>query len=100
MTGGTLTLSGNLGVCNDSNNNPGYISLTGGTLTANSATVGRTEANNGGTIQTAGSATRGIYVNGGTLNITTTLGLGVASNATSSPNMRVDSGSVTVGGQV
>jgi fibronectin-binding autotransporter adhesin len=97
---GTLNVSGGvLAIANDNGNNTGYIAITSGTVTANSATVGRNGTNNGGSIITGGIATNsGIYVNGGTLNIATTLGIGTNTSTNSSASMRMDSGIVTVGG--
>src|SRR5262249_33967838 len=48
----------------------------------------------------AGSNSTGLFVNGGTLNITTTLALDTSNSSASasSANMRIDSGNVTVGG--
>src|SRR5262249_44705316 len=77
----------------------GLLQISGGTVNAGSVTVGRTNLNNGTTVQTAGQTNRGILVSGGTLNVTNTLVLGPGTGTASSPNMRVDSGSVTVGGQ-
>ena len=101
LTSGSITVTGNLGVTNDGNNNPGLVSITGGTLTANSVTVNRTNQTAiTGVNTTGGSTTLGLYVNGGTLNVTTTLGIGVGNGSAqaSTPNMRIDSGTVNVGG--
>jgi hypothetical protein len=73
------------------------ISLVSGTLTAVSASIGRDGDNLGGTAPTAGTTTDGIYVDGATVTIATTLGDGSTGN-NSSAQMRVDAGSVTVGG--
>ncbi len=101
MTAGSVTLSGNLGVNQDTNGsgNTGLVSLTGGTLSANSVTIDRSSSNYGGTVQLVGSAGTGLYVNGATLTIATTLTFGdLGSRSFSSADMRIDSGSVTVGG--
>jgi autotransporter-associated beta strand protein len=98
ISSGTINVTNTLAVNNDSVNLVGLLLINGGTVNAGSVTLGRTNLNNGTTVQTAGQTNRGIYVNGGALNITNTLVLGPNTNAASSPNMRIDSGSVTVGG--
>jgi rhamnogalacturonan endolyase len=98
--GGTITLTGALAVCSNNGNNNGLLDITSGTLNANSVTIGR-DTNLGGTAFTsaisAGTVT-GIYINGGALNITNTLQFNNGAGTNSSSNMRMDSGSVTVGG--
>jgi autotransporter-associated beta strand protein len=94
---GTITISGALDSNTNQGDTDGVVSLLGGTLTANSASIGRDGANLGGTAPTAGATTDGIYVDGATVNIATTLGDGSTAN-NSSAQMRVDAGSVTVGG--
>jgi autotransporter-associated beta strand protein len=80
-------------------NATGYLSITSGTVTAGSVTINRTGVNDGATIITSGaSTTSGIYLNGGTLNVLTTLGIGTNPSSNSSANMRMDAGAVTVGG--
>jgi autotransporter-associated beta strand protein len=100
MTAGNLTLTGNLAVNLDTTGsaNSGLVSLGGGTLSANSVTIDRSGSNYGVTAQTLGSTGTGLYVNGATLAIATTLTLGDLSASNSSADMRMDSGSVTVGG--
>jgi autotransporter-associated beta strand protein len=94
-----VTLSGGLYLNTNNGVAGGVIDITSGTVTANSAQDGRDGLNYGTTFQTAGSTVDGFYVNGGTLNITTTLNLGgnTTSNQ-SSASFRQDSGSTTVGG--
>ena len=95
---GAITVAGNLAIDNNNQNGTGYLSLTSGTVTANSATIGRTSTVNSALVTGGVSTTSGIYVNGGTLNVATTLGIGNSTATNSSANMRVDAGSVTVGG--
>jgi autotransporter-associated beta strand protein len=102
VSGGTLNLGSGALLMNDNDgDNPGLLSLTGGTVTAGSVTVGRDGLNYGQTVQLAGSTTDGVYVNGGTLNDAGTLNLGTITGAhetNSSVSMRLDTGSVTVAG--
>jgi autotransporter-associated beta strand protein len=97
LSGGSINLSGTLAVDNDNDDDQGVVTITGGILNAASATVGRTGQNNGQTIQTAGSTSQGIYVDGGTLNLTGALSIGTG-NVESSPNVRLDAGGINVGG--
>jgi autotransporter-associated beta strand protein len=101
MTGNSsVTISGNLSVNAGNTDLGNLVALTSGTLTANSATIGRGGDNEGGAILTAptADASNGLYVNGATLNIATTLNIGNTSLSTS--EMRIDSGSVTTGSTV
>jgi autotransporter-associated beta strand protein len=98
LTGhGTISLTGNLAVNGNNSDDEGLVSLVSGTVTANSVTIGRDGDDLGGTAPTAGSTTDGLYIDGATLNISATLGDGSTAN-NSSAQMRVDAGSVTVGG--
>ena len=75
------------------------MSITGGTVSASSINVGRSNLID--TTQPAtGSTTQGIYVNGGVLNVAGVLNLAGNDLTNSSVSMRIDSGSVTVGGAV
>jgi autotransporter-associated beta strand protein len=100
---GTVALTGALAVNENNADNNGTATLTSGTLTAASASIGRDGANLGGTALTAGTTTDGLYVNGATV-IIGTPGTGALTDGgtsgafSSSSNMRVDAGSVTVGG--
>jgi autotransporter-associated beta strand protein len=100
LTAGNVTLTGNLGVNVDTNGSgdSSLVSLTGGTLSANTVTIDRSNTNYGSTPQVIGSSGTGLYVNGATLTIASTLTLGDLSRSLSSADMRIDSGSVTVGG--
>ncbi|MGA2052570.1 MAG: autotransporter-associated beta strand repeat-containing protein, partial [Opitutales bacterium] len=99
FSSGTISLSGALGVNADNDDSDGVVSLAGGTLAAASATIGRDGDNLGSTAPTAGSTTDGLYVDGATVAIATTLGVGYFNGAeNSSGQMRIDAGSVTVGG--
>jgi len=94
-----VTSTGNLGANANNANANGEIAITSGTVTANTASVGRDSTTLGTTLPVAGSTTTGMYVNGGTLNIASTLSVGgTTSVENSSAEMRVDAGSVTVGG--
>ncbi len=93
---GSANYSGALGM-DLGNNNDSVITVSGGTLTANSLTLGRTSLNNGSQ-PTTGSTTVGLYVNGGAVIITNNLEMGNTSSGNSSVNARIDTGSVTVGG--
>jgi autotransporter-associated beta strand protein len=92
-----ISLSGVLAVNEDNNDDTGLVSLIHGTVTANSVTIGRDGDNLGATAPTAGSTGDGLYVDGATVSIATTLADGGTWNNSSS-QMRVDAGSVTVGG--
>ena len=95
---GTTTFSGGLQTdLGSSVNSPDLISVTGGTLTASSLALGRTSTSTT-TQPSTGSTTTGLYVNGGAVNITGNLNAGTVANANSTVNVRVDSGSLTVGG--
>jgi autotransporter-associated beta strand protein len=95
---GTTNISGALAVNAANGTNAGLVSITGGTVTAGSITVGRTGNNYAGNIQYAASNTNGLYINGGTLIDNGTLGIGTSTATQSSAEMRIDSGSVTVAG--
>jgi autotransporter-associated beta strand protein len=98
LTGnGSISISGALSANGSNTDSPGVISLVSGSLTAGSAIIGRDSANDSTTLPTAGSTTDGIYVDGATVNITNTLGIGT-NGANSTAQMREDAGSVTVGG--
>jgi autotransporter-associated beta strand protein len=98
--GGSINVStGVLAADNDNTSGgygTGYLSIVNGTVTANSATIGRTTQSLTAIVTNGATTTQGIYVNGGTLNIATTLGIGTTTN--SSATMRMDAGSTTVGG--
>jgi len=81
----------------------GAFTLTSGTVTAASVTVGRDGDNLGGAFITTGaSTTDGLYINGGALNVGTLSVPGTLSdggtNSNSSTQMRMDAGAVTVTG--
>jgi autotransporter-associated beta strand protein len=99
LTGnGTISVSGAFSVNGNDSDDEGLVSLVSGTVTANSVSIGRDGDNLGGTAPTAGPTTDGLYVDGATVNIATTLGVGGANTGASSAEMRMDAGSVTVGG--
>jgi autotransporter-associated beta strand protein len=76
-----------------------FIGVTGGSLTAASLALGRTGLNYGAQ-PAAGDTGSGLYINGGDVNITGNLNMGIVSAAQSSVNVRMDGGSLTVGGAV
>ncbi|HEV2693408.1 MAG TPA: autotransporter-associated beta strand repeat-containing protein, partial [Verrucomicrobiae bacterium] len=79
--------------------NADLISVFGGTLNASSITLGRTGL--GLTTQpTTGNTANGLYVNGGTVNLSSNLNVTTIANgnANSTVNARVDSGTLNVGG--
>ncbi|MGC3989932.1 MAG: autotransporter-associated beta strand repeat-containing protein [Chthoniobacteraceae bacterium] len=100
LNSGSITLSGALSLNSGTSEQStgGSVRLLGGTTTVNSVAIGRTGDNFGTTIQTSTPTNDDLYVNGGTLNITTTLGIGTASGTNSSAVFHLDSGTVTVGG--
>jgi len=98
LSSGSASFTGNVAF-SDNGNNATELQITGGTLTANSMTSGRTALSFTAQPTAGQTTTNGIYIAGGTLNINTTLGVGgTSAAANSSTSMRLDSGSVTVGG--
>ena len=103
VTSGLVVASGtanfNAGLANETGSSSGnpFISVTGGTLNASSITLSR-----GGLSITSrpanGQTANGLYVNGGTVNVTGALGIGSISGSNSSVSARIDSGTVNVGG--
>ena len=97
LVGGTASFNG--GLANETSNSSGnpFVSVTGGTLNASSISLSR-----GGlsltTEPTSGQTANGLYINGGSVNVTGTLGIGAISGANSSVSARIDAGSLTVGG--
>ncbi|HVM46536.1 MAG TPA: autotransporter-associated beta strand repeat-containing protein [Candidatus Acidoferrum sp.] len=94
ISSGSATFNGGLNVVNNQNN-AGLISVTGGSLTASSLQLTRFNSYSA-TQPTAGYTTDGLYVNGGTVNVTGNLTMLQSEN--SSISARIDSGSLTVGG--
>jgi autotransporter-associated beta strand protein len=95
--GSTISVAGALQVNGNNGDDNGVIVLVSGTFTANSATIGRDGDNLGSSPVTAGSTTDGLYVDGATVTIATSLDDGSTAN-NSSAQMRVDAGTVIVGG--
>jgi autotransporter-associated beta strand protein len=103
VSAGLVVASGtanfNAGLANETGSSSGnpFISVTGGTLNASSITLSR-----GGLSITSrpanGQTANGLYVNGGTVNVTGALGIGSISGSNSSVSARIDSGTVNVGG--
>lgn len=96
VNSGTAAFTG--GIFATGNQNSAYlIALNGGTVSAGSVTLGR--SNQSITLEpTAGSATQGLYVNGADLTITGDLAATNLSSPNSTVNVRMDAGSITVGG--
>ncbi len=94
LTSGSATISGAFNVDGNNGNNTGLASLSGGVMTVGSLSIGR-DSKSMGTAPVAEN-TDGLYVHGATLNVTGALNDGVG--ATSSANMDLGSGTVTVGG--
>jgi rhamnogalacturonan endolyase len=98
--GGSITVDGLFSAEADNGNSNGLVEITNGTLTANAMTIGR-DTNLGATAPTAaisqGTST-GVYINGGALNINTSLEFSNGAGTNSSSTLRMDSGFVTVGG--
>jgi autotransporter-associated beta strand protein len=98
LSGGTASFSGNVSFSTDNGNNANYMALTNGTFNASSFSAGRTSLSFTTQPATGQATSLGVYVNGATMNITNTLGIGTPSGANSSASMRVDKGAVNVGG--
>ncbi|HBE22896.1 MAG TPA: hypothetical protein DDW21_05545 [Verrucomicrobiales bacterium] len=96
VNSGTAAFTG--GIFATGNQNSAYlIALNGGTVSAGSVTLGR--SNQSITLEpTAGSATQGLYVNGADLTITGDLSATTLTTPNSTVNVRMDAGSITVGG--
>lgn len=96
VSGGTATFGGGIVTEFNVSSGGGRVAVTGtGTLNTTSMSFGR------GSLQynaepTAGDTTKGLYVNGGTANLTGTLTLGGGEN--SSVNCRMDAGILNVAG--
>jgi autotransporter-associated beta strand protein len=99
VSGGSATYLGSLNSTVNSGTAGYLIASTGGTLTAGSMAIGRSGLNFGSQ-PAAGSTTIGLYVNGGAVNIITNLNMSTSGNANSSVSARIDSGSLTVGGNL
>ncbi|HZZ26556.1 MAG TPA: autotransporter-associated beta strand repeat-containing protein [Pirellulales bacterium] len=101
VAGGVLNVSGLLRVASDNVNQPSGLFITnGGAVTANAVNIGRTNQSVTSVTTTGGSTTQGIDVNGGSLTVTTTITLTNGTGSASTPNMRIDSGTVTAGGAI
>ena len=101
VAAGTANFQG--GIITESSNasNESFIHVTGGTLNTASVTLSRGSLIISSTAApTAGQTANGLYVNGGTVNITGALDIGTGSGANSSVSSRLDAGSLTVGGPV
>jgi len=97
VSGGTANF--NAGLANETGSSAGNpnVAVTGGVLNASSISLSR-----GGLSITSepgtGQTGNGLYVNGGSVNVTGNLGIGAISGSNSSVSARIDSGALTVGG--
>jgi len=99
LSGGTASFAGNVYFSADNGNNANYMNLASGTLDAGSFSSGRTSLSLTTQPATGQATSQGIYVNGATLNVTNTLGVGGAtSSGNSSSSLRMDAGAINVGG--
>ena len=101
QSAGTSAFSGNVTFCADNGNNADLMQITGGVLDASNLLSGRCNLVFSGGAPTSGQVTtEGIYVNApATVNITNLLDVGgYNSSGNSSASMRMDGGSVNVGG--
>ena len=101
LSGGTASFSGSVTFSADNGNNGNLFAVTGGVLDAGSLASGRTALSLALATQptTGQTTTEGIYVNGGTVNVTNTLHIGgYNSGGNSSASLRLDSGAINVGG--
>jgi fibronectin-binding autotransporter adhesin len=98
-SGAILSATGTMAINENNADLNGLLAISGGTVTANSITVGRDGTNDGATLPMTGGTADGIYVSAGTLSVATTLSVGTAASAeNSTANFRMDGGTVTVGG--
>jgi fibronectin-binding autotransporter adhesin len=95
---GSANFAGGLN-SNGNANQQGLIQVDGGTLTAASMQLGRT-AQSITAEPAAGSNANGLVVNGGDVDIAGALNMGTVSAANSTVNVRIDSGSLDIGGPV
>jgi len=100
LSGGTASFTNNVAFSADNGNNANLMQLTGGSLNANTFTSGRCNLSLTAQPTSGQVTTEGIYVNStAVVTITNTLGIGGASSsANSSTSMRMDGGTVNVGG--
>lgn len=96
VTAGSTTITGAVALNAGNGDGTGLTTISGGTFTAGSLTIGRDSQNFNGTLQTTANITHGLYVNGGTLVDNGALDVGSGGNSTA--NMTVASGTATVTG--
>jgi len=96
VTAGATTITGAVALNAGNGDGTGLTTVSGGTLTTGSLTIGRDSENFNGTLQTGANTAHGLYVNGGTLVDNGALGVGSGGNSTA--NMTVASGTATVTG--
>ncbi|MGH8023722.1 MAG: beta strand repeat-containing protein, partial [Limisphaerales bacterium] len=98
VSAGSATYNGGL-TTDLGNDDPILIEVTGGNLTAASLALGRSGFISS-TLPTSGSTADGLYVKGGTVNITGNLDMSSSGSANSTASARMDSGSLDIGGTV
>ena len=101
VSSGSATFNGGLTATGNTGNNSALINVTGGSLTAASINLSRT--GNIGVVATqtaagAGDTGDGMYIQGGTVNVTGALSIGTDNRTNSTASARIDGGSLTVGG--
>ena len=90
--------NGGINLSTDGGDGSDLISVTGGTLNAAWITTGRCSTAAG--MPTGGQTSSGIYVNGGVLNVSGSVAWLRRQRSASGNSMRVNSGSITVGGAI
>jgi autotransporter-associated beta strand protein len=100
LAGGNATLNADLNALGNANN--GYrIQVDGGsTLNTTTIRLGRGSLNFGSEVAAVGSNTQGLYLNGGDVNLSGALEMGVPSGANSSVSVLMDDGNLKVAGIV
>lgn len=96
ISSGSATFNGGLNALGNANQN-WLINATGGTLTASTMSLGRSALTNT-TEPAAGATATGLYINGATVIVTGALNMSTSNNTNSAVSVRIDSGSLTVGG--
>ena len=99
VAAGTANFTGGITTDTGSSSAESFINVTGGTLNAASISLSRGSLNQGSE-PANGQTNQGLYINGGSVHVTGTLGIGAISGANSSVSTRMDSGSLTVDGAV
>jgi fibronectin-binding autotransporter adhesin len=98
MSGGTATYSAGL-TANGNGNNRSLIQVDAGTINASFITLGRTSLVTSAEPTTVNSG-NGLFVNGGTVNVTGAFSMGTSTGANSSVVASIAAGALNVGGAV